>query len=51
MNITRNRQGEGYEIRNTAGEIIACGFDTYEEAEEWIANCKPELSLQRCQDT
>lgn len=34
--IRRNSQGEGYDIVKTTGEVIASGFETHDEAANWL---------------
>lgn len=35
-NIRRDRQGEGYQVVDGLGRLKAQGFDTEQDAEDWI---------------
>lgn len=37
----RSRTGDGFEVANTSGLIVAQAFDTIEEAEAWAAENQP----------
>lgn len=39
----RNRQGDGFEVVNSAGRVVAQSFDDEAEALRWIADNPPKI--------